>query len=121
MTIWYILQPFGIFFGNFVCCMAILYMYTYMAIWYIYGNFVYLWSFRINFHFFGILYQEKSGNPGFSLLLCAENLRSLCTSLPQYFFLRQFFIFLSFRRFSVWSPGETIVQPCYTNLKPSPP
>jgi hypothetical protein len=42
MAIWYILWPFGIFYGHLVYI---------MAIWYIFPR-------------FGILYQEKSGNPG---------------------------------------------------------
>jgi hypothetical protein len=38
---WYILWPFGIF----------------------YGHFVFLWSFVAHISRFGVLYQEKSGNP----------------------------------------------------------
>jgi hypothetical protein len=39
-----------------------------MVIWYFYGDLVFLWSFvfyvnLIYFYPFGILYQEKSGNP----------------------------------------------------------
>jgi hypothetical protein len=44
MAVWCILGPFGII----------------VAIWYI------LWSFDIFFPRFGILYQEKSGNPGWN-------------------------------------------------------
>jgi hypothetical protein len=42
MVIWKLLRPF----------------------WYIYGHFVLLWSFGLIFPRFGVLCQEKSGNPG---------------------------------------------------------
>jgi hypothetical protein len=42
MAIWYILRPFGIFWGHLV---------YFEAIWYIFPR-------------FGMLYPEKSGNPG---------------------------------------------------------
>jgi hypothetical protein len=74
MDIWYILWPFGIFYGHLV---------YFMAIWYIlwpFGNLVgilyILWPFgnlvaiRLIFPRFGILCQEKSGNPVAYLHLC---------------------------------------------------
>jgi hypothetical protein len=42
LDIWSILRPFDIFYGHLVC---------FLVIWYIFPH-------------FGILYQEKSGNPG---------------------------------------------------------
>jgi hypothetical protein len=58
MAIWYILWPFGIFYGHLVYFMAIWYIlwsfgifYGHLVIWYIFPP-------------FGILCQEKSGNPG---------------------------------------------------------
>jgi hypothetical protein len=50
VDIWYILWPFGTFCGQLVYVVAIRYFYGYMYLWYI-------------FYRFGILYQEKSGNP----------------------------------------------------------
>jgi hypothetical protein len=47
MAIWYTLHQFGIFYGHLVYS---------VFIWY------FLWSFEY-FSFFGMLYQEKSGNP----------------------------------------------------------
>jgi hypothetical protein len=69
MVIWYILQPFGIFYGHLI---------YFMVIWYIlqpfgrsYGHLVYfteIWYiFIVIWHIFPslcMLYQEKSGNPG---------------------------------------------------------
>jgi hypothetical protein len=46
---WYILWPFGLFYGHLV---------YFMAIWYI------LWLFGIFFPRFGMLHREKSGNLG---------------------------------------------------------
>jgi hypothetical protein len=47
MVIWYILWPFGIFYGHLV---------YFMAIGVLYGHLVF-------FHRFGMVYQEVSGNP----------------------------------------------------------
>jgi hypothetical protein len=44
MAIWYVLWPFGMFYGHVVCFMAI------------FGN-------LIHSPHFGMLYQEKAGNP----------------------------------------------------------
>jgi hypothetical protein len=46
---WYILWPFGIFYGHLV--------------YIFYGHLVYFWSIWYIFSRFGMLYQEKSGNP----------------------------------------------------------
>jgi hypothetical protein len=54
MVIWNILQSFGVFYGHVV---------YFMAIWYIlwpFGNAVVIWYI---FPRFGMLCQEKSGNP----------------------------------------------------------
>jgi hypothetical protein len=48
MAIWTILGPFGLFYGHLV---------YFEGIWYI------LWLFGIFSPVFGMLYQEKSGNP----------------------------------------------------------
>jgi hypothetical protein len=54
-AIWYIFWQFGIFPGNLVYFLAIWYIFWQFGIFS--GNLVYFWQ-------FGILYQEKSGNPG---------------------------------------------------------
>jgi hypothetical protein len=51
VAIWSILQPFGIFCGHLVYI---------FVIWYICGIF---YGYLVYFSRFGILYQEKSGNP----------------------------------------------------------
>jgi hypothetical protein len=51
----YILWPFGVFCGHLV---------YFMAIWYILGPFGLLYGYLVYFSRFGILYKEKSGNPG---------------------------------------------------------
>jgi hypothetical protein len=54
MAIWYILWPFGIFYGH------LLY---FMAIWYILWPFGIFCDRLIHSPRFGMLYHEKSGNP----------------------------------------------------------
>jgi hypothetical protein len=77
MVIWYILWPFGIFYGHLVYFMVIWYILWSLGIFY--GHLLYfmvtwyiLWSLGIfyghlvllyNLPRFGILYQEKSSNP----------------------------------------------------------
>jgi hypothetical protein len=56
-AIWYILRQFGIFYGNLVYFMAIWYILRQFGIFY--GNLVYFTA----IWYFGILCQEKSGNP----------------------------------------------------------
>jgi hypothetical protein len=53
---WYILWPCGLFYGHLVYFMAILA--HFVAIWDIFMIMWYIFS------LFGMLYQEKSGNPG---------------------------------------------------------
>jgi hypothetical protein len=57
MAIWYILWPFGIFCGHLV------YFWLFGIF---YGHLVYfrLFTYVVYFSRFGLLYQEKSGNPG---------------------------------------------------------
>jgi hypothetical protein len=73
MVIWYILWPFGIFYGHLVYFMAIwnilwpfgTFLWTfgkYVGILWPFLNFVVIWYI---FPRFGIFYQEKSGNPGY--------------------------------------------------------
>jgi hypothetical protein len=54
MTIWYILWPFGMFYDHLVC---------FMTIWYILWPFGIFCVHLVYFSGFGIMYQEKSGNP----------------------------------------------------------
>jgi hypothetical protein len=54
MAIWYILWPFGIFYGHLV---------YFMAVWYILWPFGIFYGHLVYFPHFGLLYQEKSGNP----------------------------------------------------------
>jgi hypothetical protein len=67
MAIWYIMWPFGLFCGHLVYC---------VANWYI------LWLLHVYFLRFGMLYQEKSGNPA---LLCKKTGTKIVDffSLPQ--------------------------------------
>jgi hypothetical protein len=58
MVIWSILRPFGIFCGHLV---------YFIVIWYIFPR-------------FGMLYQEKSGNPAFKV---AQRPLSLCLGCPR--------------------------------------
>jgi hypothetical protein len=62
MAIWYILWPFGIFYGHLVYFMAIWYILWPFGIFY--GHLVYFLVIWYIFSRFGMLYQEKSGNPG---------------------------------------------------------
>jgi hypothetical protein len=55
MAIWYILWPVGIFYGHLVYFMAILVYF--LVIWHIFSR-------------FGMLHQEKSGNPGSDVKAC---------------------------------------------------
>jgi hypothetical protein len=48
LAVWYMFWQFGIYFGSLVYV---------LAIWYIFGN-------SLKYPHFGILCQEKSGNPG---------------------------------------------------------
>jgi hypothetical protein len=48
----------GIFYGHLIYFKALWYAYTY------YSQLVFLWLFGI-FYLFGMLYQEKSGNPDY--------------------------------------------------------
>jgi hypothetical protein len=68
MAIWYILWPFGIFYGHLVYFMAIWYILWPFGIFngdlvhiWLLGKFVVIWYISPRF---GILHQEKSGNPG---------------------------------------------------------
>jgi hypothetical protein len=64
MAIGNTLWPFGIFLVIWYIFGHLEYFWsfgTYLVIWYISGHF---WSFRHIFSCFGMLYQEKSGNPG---------------------------------------------------------
>jgi hypothetical protein len=51
---WYILRPFGPISGHFVYC---------VAIWYILWLFGIFYGYLVYFSHFGVLYQDKSGNP----------------------------------------------------------
>jgi hypothetical protein len=72
--IWYILWPFGIFYGHSVYFMAIRYtlwpfgifcghMVCFMVIWYILWLLSIFYGYLVHFSRFGTLHQEKSGNP----------------------------------------------------------
>jgi hypothetical protein len=50
MAIWSILRPFGLFYGHLIYFVAIWNIYVHMVIWYIFPR-------------FGMLHQEKSGDP----------------------------------------------------------
>jgi hypothetical protein len=52
----------GIFYGRLVYFNAILYMY-FVVIWYILWLFGIFYGYLVHFSSFGMLYQEKSGNP----------------------------------------------------------
>jgi hypothetical protein len=54
MAFWSILYPFGIFYGRLV---------YFIAIWYILWQFDIFVCHLVIFPSFGMLYQEKSGNP----------------------------------------------------------
>jgi hypothetical protein len=58
---WYILRPFGLFYG---------YLVYFAAIWYILWQLGILYGHLVYFSRLGMLHQEKSGNPGrYSILL----------------------------------------------------
>jgi hypothetical protein len=53
-SIWYLLWPFGEFFGHLVC---------FLVIWYILWSFGILCGHLVQFPHFGMFYVQKSGNP----------------------------------------------------------
>jgi hypothetical protein len=53
-AIWSIFRPFGLFFGHLV---------YFTAIWYIFGHFGIFYGYLLYFYRFGMLCQEKFGNP----------------------------------------------------------
>jgi hypothetical protein len=55
VVIWYILWSFGIFCGHLV---------YFVVIWYILWSFGIFYCHLVHFSCFGMLYKEKSGNPG---------------------------------------------------------
>jgi hypothetical protein len=62
MAIWSILRPFGLFYGHLVYFTAFWSILRPFGIFC--GHLEYLWSFGIHiFPRFGMLHQEKSGNP----------------------------------------------------------
>jgi hypothetical protein len=54
MAIWYVLRPFGIFYGHLV---------YFTAIWYILRPFGFFYGYLVYFSRFDALYQENSDNP----------------------------------------------------------